>query len=313
MANIKFSQDIVDEFNRITNVDLLDLFNKFILFIEFDYQNIVDYYSGSIDKPSSQSFKNLENLQREYRGVLQKIQESRDSFTSSIFWEILDQVEEISAKLKTIENTPKWLRSSIGKNNFNPNIQIDYTLKYGQTLEGVEKNVMSSTDPDNEWVQLAFDNDIKEEDYNINGGNRIKITLKNGSLFNIQSIVDTITEAVNVYGRDIDRVITFENDDIKVLSGKETLYQTVDILANLRRGDNPEFPEDGINEKFVVGSNISAIQFPSLFRQLALTFAKDDSLKNFTLINIEQKDDYVALEFSVATRLDEVITQRINI
>lgn len=308
-----YTQDDIDNFKKLTGIDIVDSFDQFISFIDSDYQNVVDYYSGTIDKPIAESFKNLEILQKEFRGILEAFSINKDNLRSTIYWEMLEQIEDINNRLKTIENTPKWLRSSIGKNNFNATINIDYTLKYGQRLEDVEKNILGSTNPENDWVQLAFDNDIKEEDYTINGGNRLKINLKNGKLFTIQSVVDTITEAINVYGKDIFRIITFEGDDLKVLSPKGTLLQSVDILANLKRGDNPEFPDDGLNDKLAVGSNIASIQFPSLFRQLYLTFGKDDSLRNFTLIDIKQFDDAVSFDFRVETRLDEVLYQNINI
>jgi hypothetical protein len=308
----QYSQEHFDDFKAIAGLDLSESFGRFLTFIDRDYQSIIDYYSGNIDKPISSAFKNLENLQTEFRRIVESFVINKHSFNGTVYWEMLDHAEEIITRLQTVENSPKWLRSAISKNCFNPDIEVEYIMRQRQTLEDVAKNVAGSSSPDDDWQDIAFRNDLTEEEYTPAGGTKINISFKNGALFSIQSVVDTIS-GLKVYGRDLDRKITFEGDDLKVLSEKETIFQTVDILSKLKRGDNMEFPEDGLNEKFIVGTNLASIQFPSIFRQMSLVFSKDDSLKNFKLIDIKQSEGGIWLQFQVETRLDEIMTKNLTI
>ena len=82
---------------------------------------------------------------------------------------------------------------------------------------------------------------------------------------------------------------------------------------NLKKGDVPEFPLDGLNVMSGVGSNVNSIQYPSIFRQLSQIFAKDDTLSSFTLKSISTNQDVVFLDFEINTKLNEIIEQKLSV
>lgn len=301
-------QNIVSSFSKITNYNLKDYLSRYTMFIDNMRDNILNYYAGNTQVPDEDSFDELRYLINQTQQVRQAIDNHNNQFKNAMFWELVDVLTEIDTSLQTTDNSSKWLRSAISKNNFSPQVEVDYMLKQLQTLEDVAVQTGYS-DQQNDWVTIALRNDLKEEQYTPQGGNNLLVGYSNFNTIVINSIVDNIL-GEKVYGIDIDRKITFVNNDIKTLSYKQSIKQAVDILANLRQGQTPEFIEDGIQSSNVVGSNRSNISYPILYRQIYATFKKDDRLKALTVTNIENKQDRLMIEFTVQTRLGEQIIQQ---
>lgn len=301
--------EYLDEFEVITSYDLRKYFNDFINFLDFHYPQIISYYEGSMTTPNAISFERLNYLLKETVRVLDLIRINSESFGNYAYYVILHNIEQIQLKLQSTDNASRWLRSSITKNNFNPRTQIDYTLHQRQSLEDVSFKVRNSPDFLNDWAQIALKNDLEEEDYTTEGGVVIKLDFLNSNRLVLNSVVDNIDSALKSYGIDIYRVTTFEDNDLKVLSYRDTLFQSVEILAQLKQGDNPDFPQLGRNEGLFVGGNISSFAYPVLIRQLLATFATDDSLKNLKITNISRKADALYIEFEVETRAGDIVQQ----
>lgn len=299
---------IVLEFESITQYPLTLFFQNFDSFIQKDYHNITSYYSGNIDTLNNSSFNNLKNLIKEVQKLFAVFSLNKDVFSNYKWWIFIDSIEKIDNALMMIDNSSKWLRSTISKGNFNPNPEVDIPFNQGQTLESLERNILGSQNWNNTWANLAIKNDLREEDYTSEAGFLVKANfdyvLNN---FRINSIVDNpIGE--NVLGKDLDKKLQFdtETNDLKVLTPKETFLQNVTILINLRKEDNPEFPDQGINPKLVVGSNVNSITYPILFRQLSALFKADDTIKSFTIIEINRIQDAVFIKFQVESRLGDI-------
>jgi hypothetical protein len=130
----------------------------------------------------------------------------------------------------------------------------------------------------------------------------------------VQSVVDVIF-GESVYGKDLQQKLEFENDDLKVLGYQETIKQAFNIALNLRRGDNPEFPNDGLQSSLIIGQNLNSILYPSILRQLYDTFAKDDTMKSIAITNINHNNigikDTVELDIQAETRIGEIINDLI--
>jgi len=109
-----------------------------------------------------------------------------------------------------------------------------------------------------------------------------------------------------VLGRDFANTISFEDDDIKTLSPTDTFAQTIETLINVKKGDNPEFKTDGINPKFIVGSNVNNVTYPIIFRDLTNLFSTDDSIKSFSIVDINRTADSVEISFEVENRKGEI-------
>jgi len=305
-----FTQDTLDNFKKITGINVNNLLSNFVYFVNNSYPNIVDYYAGRLSQPDQDSFNLLNKLTIDFDNTILIFDINKRRFKTIDYWDLLDNLEDIKIKLSTITNISKYLRSSIAKGNYNTGVVYEQTLNYNQTLENVS-TVLGSESPQNDWVNIALNNDLKEESYNTNGGNMLSITFdRNPNLLSMDSVIDNIV-GEKMYGKDIYKNIGFENDDLKVLSYIDTVKQAIDTKINLKKGDVPEFPDDGYSN--IVGSDIGAIQFPVLFRQLADVFAKDDSLTGFTLKNVNINKDTVLLDFEVNTRYNQIFPAQLKI
>lgn len=306
-----YSQEILDKYNHILNIDLLDYFIKFLDFINNDSNNIINYYSGKIDL-NEDSFKKLDNLIFNFSELINLIILNKNQFNLVQDWEILDKIEEIYNQLILLSNISKFLKSSIVKGNFNLGLTIDYGLKYQENLEKVSNNI-GNINFQNDWIDLAIKNDLIEEDYIPEGGVLLKVTFNSLiQISDITSVIDNIDNKDKIKGIDIYKILTFENNDLKNLNYDETLNQTLDILFNLKKEDNPEFPDDGY-DKNIIGGNLNTLQFPTFFRQLVSLFKKDDSIDSLTLKNIKRDNDSFYMEYEIKIRSDIIINKNIPI
>lgn len=300
-------------FKKITGFDISKLLLEFTTFIEVSYPGIINYYSGVTDLFNSDSFDKLEILQKNVDICLDNFGFHKNHFHTIPYWNLLDKIEEIKSKLNTIQNFPKYYKSDNGKGHNSENIVKQYNLKQYQTLEDVAKNELNSANPDDDWIDIALLNKTKEEDYKSTGKYLLKVVYNsNVESYYLDTVLGELT-GEKLYGTDIYQKLTFENDDIKVLSPKKTMYQTININLNLKNGDNPDFPNDGIQKSLFVGNNIGAIGFPILFRQLANTIAKEDTISSFSILDIERDKDAFFFYFAIQTKFGEVYNEKFGI
>lgn len=306
MTDDSLNPDIIVEFETLVQYPLSSFLQSFNSFLKKDYNNILSYYSGNIKSLNNVSFNNLNVLKEEIQLFFSVFSLNKNILTNYKWWILISEIEKIDNALNMIDNSSKWLRSTISKGNFNPNPEVDVPFNQGQTLESISRDTLGSQDWNNTWADLSIKNNLREEDYTSEAGFLIKanfdFTLNN---FQITSIVDNpIGE--RVLGIDLHKKIQFIDDDLLTLSPKDTFFQNITVLINLRKGDNPEFSNQGLNPRIVVGTNVNSITYPVLFRQLSSLFKADDTIKSFTIISINRIQDSVNIEFQVESRLGDV-------
>lgn len=299
--------EILDKFDDILQYPVQGFVGSFVTFTRIYASNIIGYYSGDTVNPDMDSFTQLAFLLSQVHVIEELIIQKQHQFDSYGYWEICEQIDEIKTKLEGFDNASRWCRSSIVKNSFSSVVQQDFVLRSGQSVEILGKE-LGQPDYDNQWVDVAIKNDLSEEEYTLAGGNILQYSFQNNLKLVVDAVVDNI-QGEKVYGLDFDKKLTFEYDDLKVLSYRKTIEQAVEINLNLRKGDNPEFPQDGIQSNMVVGGNMGNVTLPSIFRQLSQTFSKDDTLKSLEILSFETKEDRVNLSCQVETRLGEAIPQ----
>jgi hypothetical protein len=306
---MQLTSDILQEFKQITGKDISSYFTNTVIFFNSDYHTIVNYYSGAIKTISSTPFANFDTIKQQHKDVMETFKEHARQFNNLKWWLLLEQIEEIDNRLSTLSNINKWARSSISKVSYDPNFQVDYVLRQNQTLENVAATIDGSTNPNDDWADIAIDNRLREEDYTVEGGTDIKLTFnRTNANFKINAVVDVIS-GKSIYGKDVYKKLQFDSNtnDLKVLGYDDTILQAVDILANLRKNDNPDNPNAGLQSNIIAGGNKAIFNFPVIIRQMQQTFANDDTLKNLTVNNLSIDQDNVFCDYAVATRLDEVI------
>lgn len=299
-------EDILDIFTQITLFDIKEYLQKVQSFMNQEKVLIVSYYSGEIDSLDKQAFEKFENLKREDERVFELYRIHKKRFSSTVeLWDLVSLLEKIRKNLRTIENAPRWSRSSINQFGVSNSFETPYLMKKKQSLKTISKGTSRT------WQEIAFDNRLKEVDYTAEGGEVIslKIPIDNESLL-VKSVVD-IMVGENIKGKDLDQRLSWDiqSNDLKILSPKETALQAVNILANLKKNQHPLYPNDGLNKETMVATNVSLLNFPIFTRQLTTTFGTDDSLKNFNITNISRDQDNFVVTFTIDSRDSESLDQ----
>lgn len=316
MAVETIDQDLLLDFEFTTGYNIQTFYDNYVFFIENQYQDIVDFYNGNVDQPNKQAFKNLDTLIKQGSEVIEVFNSNADGLIEYDFWVLLENIEEIRTSLNTIKNVAKYLRSSIKIGSYSQDPSVNKSLTGGQTLEDFTRSTIGSDDFQNDWADVALNNNVREEDYNIEGGNELKVQLANNNNFDIESVLNTINSAEDTYGKDINKKLTFvtENgkDDLETLSPQDTLLQSAQILANLRKGDTPAFPNDGIDRR-LLGVSRNDFSFPVVFRQLYSTYRTDDSFGSVKVTGTNFNQDAVEINFELETRAGEFINASTNL
>lgn len=296
---------ILEDFVKITRYDITNYLKDFVCFIQNSQPKIIAYYKGETKVIHTDSFNKLNSLIRETKRVLELITRSSDNFTNYKWWLFIEQIEDNLSVLETIAAAPKWYKTVEGIANFNLNPEVDITLQQGETLEQLSRRRLGYDDWDNDWRNIAEKNNLAEEDYTSDGGTFLKVSFENTFAPTVQVVVDSLS-GDNIYGKDIYRKLTFEDDDLAVLEPRDTFVQSVEIMIKLKKEDNPEFPEQGFNPKLVVGSNVNFLNMPTLIRQLIETFKKDDTISSMTVLDYKRDQDAVFIEYEVEGRLGDI-------
>lgn len=294
---------IQEKFKNITGYDIRNYFQMFTDFVSNNYQNLVDYYSN-VSPISQEDIIALNSLVKETAKVSNLFDVNyRNLASTTEFWELLTQFEDVKVKVGTMKNSSKWLRSNIEEGNYSSGINFEYTQSQHEVIENIADKV-GYDDPQDSWADIALSNNIIEEDYTKEGGCRMKLSLQNNSVVSINSVVDNLN-GKKVYGKDLNREVILEDGDLKTLNYDETIKQSFDILLSTNKGSVPQFPQDGIDKSAFVGRNMNSVSFPSIFRQLVQLFRKDDTFKELSILGVDQLEDSMHIKLSAKTRLDE--------
>ena len=285
-----------EKYYNITKIDIQQFFQDTVDFINEGYPSILSYYEGG-DLPAD-SFKVLDDLLVRAESIDAAFFNFSDQMKTLDMWDLLDTFEDSWGQLLTINNTSKWMRSSrVGR--YDGKFYLERALKDFENFEQVASSV-GSNDPQNDWEEIAVSNFIIEEDYSPRSGGPIfKISLSSSANFGIQTVVDSLV-GERILGKDVDKRFYFANNDLAIVEYKDAINQTIDTIMNTLKGDIPEFPEDGVSNEFI-GTNVSAIQYPTLFRNLSTMFAKDDRFIEVNLLSLSRKDYYIIMKIKIKT------------
>lgn len=299
----------VERFTEITKFDIVSYFTDFNDFVFNHYPAYLGYYLGE-NELNTESVNLLNKLFRNSTIIEELFDNNKNQLSEDIdALTLYEDFYDSRIKLETIINSPKWTRSSY-VNDYDRNINIDYILKQNQNIEALATE-LGYPIPDDDWVQLAVTNKLKENDYTLSGGTNLKVTFNVNNRINTESVVDIMVEN-NLLGRDLSVDTTFESDDFKALEPLETLKQSAEILIGMPKGAVPEFPEDGV-AKDLIGTNLNSIQYPILFRQQAELFANDDTFNGIELRDISRDRDGVILSFTITSKLNNVLEQTLQL
>jgi hypothetical protein len=292
--------NILDKFRRTTNYDLQVFFVDYDNFVSTSFQKLVAYYKGnsSVDKSV---FRELNRLYKESLKIESTISSLHSSLSSTTeFWDLIETFSTLKVKLESMLNLAKWMRSSYVYGYENQS-KFKYILKQRQTLENVSME-FGSADPNEDWVEMAVDNSVRELDYTKQGGNVLDLKKTDNHALNVTTVVD-IMIGDNILGKDMTQKIEITADDITSLGTVMTMEQSAEICLTTTRGSVPEFPTLGISKHFV-GSTVNALRLSSLLREVTNNFKTDDSFKSVQMVDNGINQDVAYYDFKIVSRLN---------
>lgn len=290
------SKETFAEFEEYTNFALNDFLFLFSEFVNEHYDNIISYYRGDTNELNQDSVDRLNSLYTKNLDLQDKLNLFIEDYDTFEYWELLEYLEEIGSEIERTKVIYKYLRSA-KYDGFNENSLIQsYTMTNGDTLERIADR--DRDDSQNSWFDIAVKNNLLETDWVAGeGGKSLEVGKKVLNKLFLNSVVDRL-QGETVYGLDIDMNFEFDTteEDIKVLSYKDTFKQSVDILLSAKRGDVPEFPNLGLSSDRVVGGNLSDFAIPFIVRELEDAIATDDTIVNFKINSIRREGSTFKLE-----------------
>jgi len=314
------TQDMVDSFFDLTKFDVGKYIDDFVFFTQSQYPSILEYYDSQDYTWPAEEMKACKELLKRAHKAEELLTIHSESLDAYKFWILSEHLDDMRWLLETANKSEMWSRSIP---TFKKTAVSSYMMRQGQLLERVNTDVAFSSDPDN-WVNIGMDNKLMETDYSIEGGVLIKLRFNSNGVTKIFSVLDGLDIPEKIYGKDIDANIKFVEtttlqnpdlpesvtnrritvNDLAVLGYEDTLLQTIQILTNLKNGDDPSFPDRGM--RLQVGSSLASIFYPAIFRELSGNFATDDSFNSVSVINIKTETDAVFIEFEVETRIGTI-------
>lgn len=290
-------KETFDSFKRITGYNLQSFFERFVNFMNNHSGNVIGYYNGGT--LSNVSFNELELLLKESSKISPLFENFGSNFTYMGYWELLDKFTDIQTGLLTFKNMSKWSRSS-RMNKYDSSVSVDRKIRQGETIEAIAAEVGYS-EPQEDWFNVALSNQLVEEEYTPDGGKIISISFQNNANLVIDNIVDSL-KGKNVLGKDIQKKFEFLDNDLVTVEYEKAIEQALFIILGTVKGGIPEFPEDGTSNDSV-GSNVSTIEYPSLFRNLLAMFRKDGRWSEITLLDLSKDQDNVFMKIGCKTIL----------
>lgn len=301
----------VEKFTKLTKLDVQSFLDRFSFFVSSRfYTDIYDYYGGVLKEPNAEAFEYLKSLESDCNSILSQIKPFKNLLTTISDTNLLYQIEDAKIKLKTVRNLAFFLNTNVDNSN---GVETTYVLAKNENLQDVSDNVLNNGNFLNDWVQIALKNRVNEISYNNDGGLLVNlVSRKDLAVGSVQTVLGSQVGS-SALGKDIQRRIEFEDNDVKILGNVETFLQSIEILLNLQRGDIPSNPRLGITTEGVVGSNLNTLNFPITLRELANNFAQDDTIESFRVLDLERKNDYLLVNLEVTAITGDIQTVSLSL
>lgn len=301
---------MVSRVSYILDIDVEKFLSSYLEFLNLDNQKLKDFYSNKITYPKG-SFDSLKNLLNLSSLLYQKIKEKRDLLTDFSDFEVILSVEEAIHGLNIINNYSRWMRSTVVNDKYIPSESQEYFLKQNQNIEDLTKS-LGYDDIETSSINIMLQNNLKEEDYSLNGGRSVTVNLKSSresyNNITIKTVIDQMI-GLNVLGKDISKKLNFVNNDLETLDPENTFYQSCGILLDLKKGGNPEFYNYGFDKSMLVNRNLVIGMLPSFLRQLNYMVSRDDTIQSYILRNFNITGDKILIKIEFISVINSITTE----
>lgn len=304
--------NVIDKFEKETNYNIGSFLSESYSFFENDIPKLVSFFKGKENKIDKNSLNKLNELSEKSIIITILFEKNKKKLKTFDFWELLETFEKIKTRLKSTYKLSKYLRSSITGKSETSGLSFEYIMKSQETIENITNEVLEKQDYENKWANEAINNDLREEEWDINGNTKLNLKKQILQTNLVTSMIDN-SIGKKIYGKDIKKLIEFKDNDLLTLSYDETLEQTINILQVLPKSSIYEFPWLGINFNIYKGANLSQLNLPILSKELKRNFENDDLFKDFEIRNLEINEGDLFIEYEVGTKFDELIVKNITL
>ena len=152
---------IANEFENITKFPLLQYFKDFRDFLQEDYQDVYNYYSGISEDINSDKINKIKNLLKRSDDLVKSFQSFVGKLGNVGYWELQQYCQDLKDTLERIQKFPKYLKTSKSCRGYKPYIQVNENIGGMRTIEDI------STSSGISGNEMIFNNDLEEEDWRI--------------------------------------------------------------------------------------------------------------------------------------------------
>lgn len=288
--------NIVTQFENITKFALLQYFEDYRDFMQNDFSYISEYYNGDTSSIDASHISNFNALRTKSKTLMQQFINFSHRLSNCGFWELQEYCQDLNDVLEKITKLPKYYRTSKTVRGYQPYIQVKGNIGGLKTVQDLAQEINSEGVSE---ISLIIDNDLQERDWNIDELSSITAFVNNQT----DVVVETILEQPignQIYGKDINRKITLENNDLAVKKYEDNVEQKCDILLSLERGNIPEMPNFGKNR--LQGTNMSDYNYTELVKDLQSVFLQNDLFEDIEISDIEYKQGDIFVNCTIKTK-----------
>lgn len=305
-------ENVIIEFQKVTKYPIVEYLTTYEKFMSESYPIIDSYFSGKIDTIDNSHLILLKKIILESENVLTQFKNFANKFENCGYWEFLEFIEDLDINIEKINKLPKFKRTSLTKRGYQPYIQIAGDLGGMSTVEDLADKVRERNDDNTDWIDLMLSNDLNEKDWEIDKLSKINVMINSQTDILVTTILDQpIGE--RIYGKDINRRITFENNDLSIKEYLDNVDQKVNILLNLSSGDIPENKFLGKRSELIIGNTRNNFLLPVLAEDLRNTFLQNDLFEYIQIVDVFFDNGDFTINCEIKTKYDYKTVKQIRI
>mgnify|MGYP006959787918 FL=1 len=296
-------ESIVIEFQKVTKYPLVEFLAQYRNFMLNSYPEIDRYFSGETASIDNAHLIALKNLTTECGNCMSQFKNFANKFDKCGYWELMEYIGNLEDTIEKINKLPKFRRTSLTKRGYQAVVQVSADVGGFRTMEDVA-NVVQNLNRDNyNWVDLMLSNDLNEVDWEIDKLTPLNVLINN----TVDVVVTTILDqpiGKRIYGKDINRKVTFVDNDLDIKIWQDNIEQKCDILLSLKRGDVPENMLFGQNAELTIGVTSKSFSYPELVKNLQNTFLQNDLFQYVDITKFQYENGSMFMYCEIKTKYD---------
>jgi hypothetical protein len=296
-------ESIVIEFQKVTKYPLVEFLAQYRNFMLNSYPEIDRYFSGETASIDNAHLIALKNLTTECGNCMSQFKNFANKFDKCGYWELMEYIGNLEDTIEKINKLPKFRRTSLTKRGYQAVVQVSADVGGFRTMEDVANAVQNLNRDNYNWVDLMLSNDLNEGDWEIDKLTPLNVLINN----TVDVVVTTILDqpiGKRIYGKDINRKITFVDNDLDIKIWQDNIEQKCDILLSLKRGDVPENMLFGQNAELTIGVTSKSFSYPELVKNLQNTFLQNDLFQYVEITKFQYENGSMFMYCEIKTKYD---------